>query len=144
MLEAIGTVWVLVTVVALALLRLEARRHAQQLASLEAASASLGSRVALALAPHTHPFPVHEHDYTRDYAAAQHSHDHDHAHDHDAQYAPFDHQHAFQAVSLPAHRRGKELLAIGDGHEHLYDTMLGDGLGWRCRLCGKMRPVESA
>lgn len=30
-------------------------------------------------------------------------------------------------------------LEKGGLHEHRFDTMLGDGSGWRCGICGKPR-----
>lgn len=44
---------------------------------------------------------------------------------------------AFVYAILPT-RNPKKKIGIGS-HEHQFDTMRGDGKGWRCGICGQLR-----
>jgi hypothetical protein len=45
------------------------------------------------------------------------------------------HEHTYRARG-PIEGEGRGVL---EPHEHRYDTMVGDGKGWRCGICGRLK-----
>ena len=94
---------------------------------------------------HNYSAPGHEHPYAPFLHDHEHTHPHEHPHEHE-QYALgtvldeqivdhyHPHGHDYVAVGHPDATGG-----VAKAHEHNYSVMAGDGLGWRCLFCGRLR-----